>query len=45
MHSLLDSIAEFRGGVDSDVEDAFLGFARDLAGDEAAATFAFEDEE
>ena len=43
--SLLDSIAEFRGGVDEDAEEAFLAFARDVAGDEAAAAFAFDDEE
>ena len=44
--SLLDSIAEFRGGgVGEDAEEAFLAFARDVAGDEAAAAFAFDDEE
>ena len=43
--SLLDSIAEFRGGVDEDAEEAFLAFARDVAGDEAAAAFAFDHEE
>ena len=43
--SLLDSIAEFRGGgVDEDAEEAFLAFARDVAGDEAAAAFAFDDD-
>ena len=43
---LLDSIAEFRGGgVDDNAEEAFLAFARDVAGDNAAAAFAFEDEE
>ena len=46
MASLLDSIAEFRGGVDEDAEEAFLAFARDVAGDEAAsAAFALDDEE
>ena len=43
--SLLDSIAEFRGGVDEDAEEAFLAFARDVAGDEAAAAFVFDDDE
>ena len=44
--SLLDSIAEFRGGGgDEDAEEAFLAFARDVAGDEAAAAFAFGDVE
>ena len=43
---LLDSIAEFRGGgVDDNAEEAFLGFARDVAGDNVAAAFAFEDGE
>jgi len=41
--SLLDSIAEFRGGgVDEDAEEAFLAFARDVAGDEASDAFAFD---
>ena len=43
--SLLDSIAEFRCGVDEDAEEAFLAFARDVAGDKAAAAFAFDDDE
>ena len=44
--SLLDSIAEFRGrGVGEDAEEAFLAFARDVAGDEASDAFAFDDDE
>lgn len=45
VHSLLVSIADFRGGVDDDSDEAFLAFARDVAGDEAAAAFAFGDVE
>ena len=43
---LLDLIAEFCGdGVDYGAEESVLAFARDVAGDNAAAAFAFEDGE
>ena len=43
---LLDLIAEFCGdGVDYGAEESVLSFARNVAGDNAAAAFAFEDEE
>ena len=35
VHALLDSIAEFRGDGDEDADEAFLAFARSVAGDDA----------
>jgi hypothetical protein len=45
VHALLDSIAEFRGGEDEDADEAFLAFAREVAGDDAATGFDFSDGE
>jgi hypothetical protein len=35
VHALLKEIAEFRGGGDEDADEAFLAFARSIAGDDS----------